>query len=75
MAVESVIGEEQKEMTIGFEPILENSLGYINAPSISLEAKITPQATPYTLIMTTFEPREESTFIFTLWYKKSQGTI
>ena len=54
---------------------MENTRGYMHAASVNLDAKISPSATPYTLIMTTFEQNEQSKFSFTLWYKKSQGTI
>jgi len=45
------------------------------AANVSLDGKIAPLPSPYTLIMTTFEKNEEAKFSFTLWYKKSQGTI
>jgi len=57
------------------EAIMENTRGYMQAASVNLDAKISPSATPYTLIMTTFEQNEQAKFSFTLWYKKSQGTI
>ena len=54
---------------------MENSRGYLVAASISLDSKINPSNLPYTLNMTTFEKNVEAKFTFTLWYKKSQGTI
>ena len=54
---------------------MENSRGYLVAASISLDSKINPSNIPYTLNMTTFDKGVEAKFTFTLWYKKSQGTI
>jgi hypothetical protein len=41
--------------------------------SVSLDSKINPSATPYTLLMTTFDRNQEAKFTFTLWYNKKSG--
>ena len=55
--------------------LFKNSRGYINSKSITLDTSIKPSNVPYTLLMSTFDPSEEAKFTFTLWYKKSQGTV
>lgn len=91
LQVENNAGEEQEEIGIGFqiydlkgkkvmnrrtpEAIMENSRGYLVASSVYLDSKIKPNPTPYTLNMTTFDQGVQAKFSFTLWYKKSQGTI
>jgi len=39
-----------------------------------MEEKMKPLPQPYTLIPQAFSPNDESEFIFTLWYKATNGS-
>lgn len=84
-------GQSQEDVGIGFQiydtkgqkianrrmpdPVVENHRGYMVARSVSLDSKLKPSTTPYTLLITTFEPNQNAKFTFTLWYNKNQGTV
>jgi len=52
-----------------------NSGGYKLATEVSMDGTLKTHKEPYTLLISTFNPGEEASFIFTLWYKKSTGSV
>ena len=91
MQIEQRLGVKVEKIGIGFEiydlggkrvqgrrvpaPKFECNGGYQVAREVSLEAKIPPNSNGYTVLITTFEPRNESKFNFMVWHKKTGGRI
>lgn len=45
----------------------ENGGGYQIVRDVSLEVTLKPKNKPYTMLLSTFYPNEEASFIFTIW--------